>query len=252
MNFSELFQIIIISATLGVRFIPIISISEVFGGKYVPMLVRSSLIGILGFFRYLILPVSSIPDGFDIRFVLSEFFIGYIISLPFILLVKFIISSASTIENLFGSMGVLNSQGIFDERGSALEMIFEMIVISLIFLSGAHLNILSLILKFSIHDLSYLRIQEVVFHLLSNFNILSKNCIGYFLPILLLALSALLLMAFSDMLGTNLNLSSCTFILNAILIFGGIVFLLKNIVNLIGIDIARVSNLTDLIAGLLN
>lgn len=252
MNLNSAFDIIITSMALGVRFIPIISISEVFGGKYVPLLVRSSLIGILGFFRYFYLSDTSLLDGFSLGFLLSEFFCGFIISLPYILLVKFIINTTSTLENLFGGMGILNSQGIFDERGSAFEMLFEMIIISIILTYGVHLDILKLIMNFSYIDLNTLNVSEITNKLLINFNILSKNAIGYFLPIIIMAFSSLLLMAFSDILGTNLNFSFNTYLVNSILILVGIIFFLKNIADNISIDILRIRNLANLITGLIN
>ncbi|MCX7958112.1 MAG: hypothetical protein N3B13_03615, partial [Deltaproteobacteria bacterium] len=184
MNTGELFGIIITSVLMGVRFIPAISLSELFGGRFTPFIVKSSLVAILGFFRYFISARQDLVSVFEISYLISEFGLGLILASPFILLSKYLISLSSVAESLFGGLGVLNSQGIFDERNSALEMFFEMIIIMLIFISDSHLLLLKLL--FGSHNLSLSddAFRRIIHEVIICFNSLSKNSIGYFAPVI--------------------------------------------------------------------
>ena len=252
MNLEEVVNILIISMSLGVRFIPIISISDLFGGRYVPALVKSSLVGIIGIFRFFIIPEAQRPFAFDLIFVIKEFFIGYILSLPFILLTKYIISSSSIIENVFGSISTLNTQGIFDERNSSLEMIFEMLVISLMFISNIHILVLGILLSSYNIDISFQNISTIIHNLLIDFNIISRNGIGYFFPVFLISFVVVLVLSISDKLGQSLNISANTTLLNTIIIIGGVALFLNKIVVYIGLDIERLAYLTRQILVLLS
>lgn len=251
MNINEIFNIMITSLALGVRFIPIISISELFGGRFTPLYVKSSLVAILGFFRFSTASHNEINYGFSIPFIITEFFFGFMIALPFILMTKLIISSSSTIENLFGSMGILNSQGIFDDRSSALEILFEMLVILLIFIPGTHLFILKLLLLPHPFTLTNTGIEEIVFKIISDFNIISKNASGYFFPLFIAAFSSVIVLSLADLLGTNLNLSSQSFLLNSMIIIAGILFFIDKICTLLKIDISRIQNLSSYISDIM-
>ncbi len=251
-NISEVAGIMIVSLSLGVRFVPVISLSELLGGRFTPLMVKSSLVAILGFFRYFTSDRSFICQSIDIGFIVSEFLLGFLIAAPFIILTKFIINSSSVVENLFGSMGVLNSQGIFDERSSVLEMIFEMIVILIIFSSDSHLFLLKLLLGTT--DLSFGQeiIRQMTYGIISNLNLISKNGLGYFGPVIFIALSLTVIFAFADLTGGNLNISSNTLFINTIVIIGGIIIMLKKICLYIQIDIFRIRNLAETIQNLFN
>lgn len=245
---NQIFDIIITSLCAGVRFIPLVCISELFGGRYTPLPVKSSLIALLGFYRYFIVDRTLLPYGFNIKFVFTEFVTGYLITAPFILLTKFIINSSSTIENLFGNMSPLNSQGIFDERGSSLEMIFEMIVITIIFVSGVHIFLLKLLMEHRGLNLDNQVFYQITITIIKHLSILSRDTILYFAPLVILSIATILILAFSDTIDRSLNLSSSGILINSIIILVGIILLLKNICSLLQADIFRIAGVSRTIA----
>ncbi|MEM3609621.1 MAG: flagellar biosynthetic protein FliR [Candidatus Anstonellales archaeon] len=252
MNISDIFTIIITSLFFGVRFIPVISISDLFGGKFTPLIVRSSLIALLGFFRYFVANGEELNSTFGIFFILKEFLWGFIISSPFIILLKSIINSTSLVENLFGNVGSLNAQGVFDERSSPFETIFEMIVILLIFSTDTHLFLLNVLLNSYDPFIGGDIIKQITLDILKYFNMISKNGIWYFAPVIFVALSSTVILAFADLLGNHFNMSSHNFLLNTIIILIGFILLFNKVCSYLLLDINRIRYLSNLFMSIAN
>ncbi|MCX7944845.1 MAG: hypothetical protein N2746_10105 [Deltaproteobacteria bacterium] len=247
-TYNEILGTIIISFVMGIRFIPIIALSDLFGGRFSPFIVKASLIPIFGALRYFSMNKEEIYDSVDLFFLLTEFFFGYLVAIPFIILLKFLINSSSIVENLFGSIGVLNSQGIIDERNSAIEMMFELIVILLVFTSDLHLLVLKLILTPEITNISGSTIKQMTLEIIRNFNLLSKNSIGYFVTMIFISLSITLILGLSDLLVPNFNLSVHSIIFNSIVIVMGVSILLDKICSYFYWDILNIIKLSSVLS----